>query len=272
MPLASITWDVSPEIFSIGPVTIRWYGLLFASAFIIGYRIMLWIFKNENKSENDLNDLIWYIIIGVVVGARLGHCLFYNPSYYLSNPLEILQVWKGGLASHGAAVGITLALYVYTKKKKDQPYLWISDRVIINVALVAFFVRMGNLFNSEIIGKPADLPWSFIYTSVDNVPRHPTQVYEALAYLIIFAILINIYRLNYKKLRDGFLLGIFFVLLFGFRFFVEFFKENQTYFEEGLPLNMGQLLSIPLVVTGLYLIISKRGSRESETLNSSKGN
>ena len=184
-----IIWEISPEIFTIGPITVRWYGLLFALSFIIGFKIMQGIYKNENKPENDLNDLIWFMILGTIIGARLGHCLFYNPEYYLSNPFEIIKIWRGGLASHGAAIGILTAIYFYSKKKKDQSFLWVMDRIVIGVALAAFFIRMGNLFNSEIIGVPTDLPWAFVFTSVDDIPRHPTQLYEALFYLITFLIL-----------------------------------------------------------------------------------
>ena len=188
-----INWNVSPDIFSIGPITIRWYGLLFAMSFIVGYQIMVIIFKRENKSEHDLNDLVWYMILGTVLGARLGHCLFYNPDYYLSHPLEILQIWKGGLASHGAGIGIITALILYTRKKKEISFLWIMDRVVITVALSGFFIRLGNLFNSEIIGKPTNGNWGFVFVSVDNIPRHPAQLYEAIAYLLIFIFLLSFY-------------------------------------------------------------------------------
>lgn len=250
-----IYWDISPEIFSLGIFSIRWYGLLFALSFIAGFQIMKWIFAKEKKSENDLNDLVMYMIIGTVAGARIGHCLFYNPGYYLSNPLEILMIWHGGLASHGAAIGIPISLYLYSKKHKDQAYLWIFDRVVITVALAGFFIRTGNLFNSEIIGIPAEVPWSFIFALVDEYPRHPAQLYEALAYLSIFVILFNYYRINNGKTRDGFIFGLFLISVFTFRFFVEFIKEDQTFFEKDLPLNMGQLLSIPLIIAGIVLVI-----------------
>ena len=216
------------------------------------------IYKNENKPENDLNDLIWFMILGTIIGARLGHCLFYNPEYYLSNPFEIIKIWRGGLASHGAAIGILTAIYFYSKKKKDQSFLWVMDRIVIGVALAAFFIRMGNLFNSEIIGVPTDLPWAFVFTSVDDIPRHPTQLYEALFYLITFLILFFSYKKTKGKFHDGYLFGIFLICIFGFRIFVEFLKENQTYFEEGMALNMGQLLSIPLVIYGVYLLIKSK--------------
>jgi len=251
---ATITWSISPEIFSAGPIHIRWYGLLFALSFIVGFKIMEKIFQKENRPMDDLNDLIWYMILGTVIGARLGHCLFYNPDYYLSNPLEILKVWTGGLASHGAAVGILTSIYFYSKKKKNQSFLWVMDRVVITVALAAVFIRTGNLFNSEIVGHPTDLPWGFIFTSLDNIPRHPAQLYEALFYLLSFVIISYQYIKFDGKFKDGFLFGIFLILIFGFRIFVEYFKENQTYFEEGMFMNMGQLLSIPLVIAGFYFL------------------
>lgn len=252
-----INWDVSPDIFSIGPITIRWYGLLFAMSFIVGYQIMMIIFKRENRSEHDLNDLVWYMILGTVLGARLGHCLFYNPDYYLSHPLEILQIWKGGLASHGAGVGIVAALILYTRKKREISFLWIMDRIVITVALSGFFIRMGNLFNSEIIGKPTNSNWGFVFVSVDNIPRHPAQLYEAIAYLLIFIFLFSFYFRVKGKFKNGLLFGMFLISVFGFRFFVEFFKENQSLFEQNLFLNMGQLLSIPFVILGIYFLIRK---------------
>ena len=252
--LSYITWDVTPELLNIGPFAVRWYGLLFAMAFIAGFKIMQWIYKRENKPESDVEQLVIYAIVGTVIGARLGHCLFYNPEYYLANPLEILMVWKGGLASHGTSIGIPIAIYLYTKKKKLN-FLWQMDRVVIVTALGGSFIRLGNLFNSEIIGKAADVPWAFIFTRVDNVPRHPTQLYESLAYLVIFIILFFIYKNKYKQLNDGFIFGVFLILLFAFRFFVEFFKENQSGFEQGMAFNMGQLLSVPFIILGVILIV-----------------
>ena len=252
-----IEWNVSPEIVALGPLSLRWYGILFASSFVIGYKIMYDIYKQEGRSEKDLNDLVWYMVAGTVLGARLGHCLFYNPEFYLTNPLEILKIYRGGLASHGAAVGILLSIYLFTKKRKNFEFLWQMDRVVITVALAAFFIRTGNLFNSEIIGIPTDLPWGFVFVSVDNIPRHPAQLYEAIAYLMVFIFIYRLYKLKYKELNDGLIFGIFLVGIFGFRFFVEFIKENQTYFEEGMSLNMGQILSIPLIAYGVYLIITR---------------
>jgi len=215
------------------------------------------IYKKEQRSEDELNDLIWYVILGTVIGARLGHCLFYNPSYYLSHPLEILQIWKGGLASHGAAIGILTAIYFYVKKRKGLTFLWLMDRLVITVALAGFFIRMGNLFNSEIIGKPTNSNWGFVFVSVDNIPRHPAQLYEAIAYLLVFILIYAVFFVKREKLKNGSIFGLFLILVFAFRFFVEFIKENQSYFEEKMMLNMGQLLSIPLILLGIYLVFRR---------------
>ena len=262
MILSYITWNVSPEIFNIGPISVRWYGLLFAMAFIVGYKIFQWIYKREGKPESDLEQLAVYMILGTVIGARLGHCLFYNPEYYLSNPLEILMVWKGGLASHGAAIGILTAIYLFSKKKKES-FLSSLDRIVIVVALGGCFIRLGNLFNSEIIGKPTGVAWAFIFTSVDNTPRHPAQLYESIAYLLIFLILFFLYKNKINHFKNGLLFGVFLILVFSFRFFVEFFKENQTGFEEGMIFNMGQILSIPFVIVGIILILISTKKKKS---------
>jgi len=254
MIFAFIEWSVSPEIFRLGPISVRWYGFLFAMAFVAGYFIMTWVFKKEGRPQPDLEQLSVYMIFGTVIGARLGHCLFYNPSYYLSNPIEIFKVWEGGLASHGAALGILIAIYLFSKKKKKYSMLWVLDRVVIVVALAGTFIRLGNLFNSEIIGKTTDVSWAFIFTAVDDLPRHPAQLYESIAYLIFFIILWFVYYKGFEKNRDGLLFGLFLVLVFTFRFFVEFLKENQSAFERGMILDMGQLLSIPFVIAGIIFI------------------
>ena len=255
MLFAFIEWNVSPEIFHIGPVSIRWYGFLFAMAFVAGYFIMSAIFRKENRPKTDLEQLSVYMIFGTVIGARLGHCLFYNPAYYLSNPIEILKVWEGGLASHGAAIGIIISQYIFSKKYKNYDLMWILDRIVIVVALGGSFIRLGNLFNSEIIGRPTEVSWAFIFTSVDDLPRHPTQLYESVAYLIIFFVLWMIYQKGNGKTKKGFLLGLFLILVFTFRFFVEFLKENQSSFEAGMALNMGQLLSIPFVINEIIFYL-----------------
>lgn len=266
MILNYIIWDVDPNIFSIpqdvpviGGFSVRWYGLLFAMSFAVGYVIMQRIFKNENISNKVLDELTTYMIIFTIVGARLGHCLFYEPEYYLSHPIEILEVWKGGLASHGAAIGIITGLYFFSRKNK-KPFIWILDRIVIVVALSGFFIRTGNLMNSEIFGDVTTLPWGFIFKryyihSYTLDPRHPTQIYEALSYLTIFIILFRGYWKKKGNIKPGILFGWFLVLVFGVRFFIEFIKVPQVGFEEHMLLNMGQLLSIPFVALGIYMII-----------------
>ena len=258
MIISSIFWNVSPEIIKLGPFALRWYGLLFALAFVFGYIILTKIYSLEKKPLADLEQLSIYVILGTVIGARLGHCLFYDPVYYLSHPIEIIKVWEGGLASHGAAIGILISIYLITKKQKDKSMLWILDRLVIVVALGGALIRLGNLFNSEIIGKVTDLPWAFIFARVDEFPRHPTQLYESFFYLITFAVLYYTYMKTDKKLYPGYLFGLALLMIFGFRFFVEFVKENQSPFEQGMILDMGQLLSIPFVIAGLYFMFRKR--------------
>ncbi len=252
--ISAINWNISPEIVEFWGIHIRWYGLLFASGFVVGYQIMQWIFKKEGKSLIDLEALTLTMILGTVIGARLGHCLFYEPAYYMMNPLEIIKVWRGGLASHGAAVGIMLALWLYSRKRKDISLLWILDRIVIVIALAGFFIRLGNFFNSEIIGVPASVPWAIIFERIDLVPRHPAQLYEAFSYLIIFVLLILRYKKFESRLPPGQLFGLFLILIFGARFIIEFIKEKQSAFEANMFLDMGQILSIPLIVAGLYFI------------------
>ena len=255
--IANINWSVGPEIIDLGFLSLRWYGLLFALSFIVGYKIMLKIFLNEGKSEKSLESLTMFMIFGTIIGARLGHTLFYDPVYYLSNPIEILKVWQGGLASHGAALGILIFLYLFVKKNKNFTYLWIVDRIVIVVALAGFFIRLGNFFNSEILGQPTDLPWAVIFTNVDGFPRHPSQLYEAFSYLIIFFYLFRFYKAKIATLKPGHLLARFLILVFSTRFMVEFTKMNQVDFESDMVLNMGQILSIPFVLIGIYLLFRK---------------
>jgi len=262
MTLSFITWNPDPEIFRIGGIAIRWYGLLFASSFFFGYLILLRVFKKENVPVSYLDTLTTYMIVGTIVGARLGHCLFYEPQYYLSHPVKILMIWEGGLASHGAGIGIVLSLLVFSYLKK-KPFLWVIDRIVIVVALSGFLIRMGNLMNSEIFGIPTNLPWGFYFARASNPaeafdPRHPTQLYEGLSYLLIFAYLIWYYYRKDGKPAPGFLFGVFLVLVFGVRFLIEFIKEPQVGFEKQLLLNMGQLLSIPFIISGLILIYYSR--------------
>jgi prolipoprotein diacylglyceryl transferase len=261
MHLLVIPWDVNPEIFRIGSFAVRWYGLLFASSFLFGYIILSRVFKNENLQESVLDRLTVYVAIGVIVGARLGHCLFYEPGYYLSHPIEILKIWHGGLASHGASIGILIALWLFVRKEKKD-YTWVIDRVAIVVALSGFFIRMGNLMNSEIYGIETTVPWGFVFLRNDETaPKHPTQIYEALSYLFIFFLLYRIYWRKKGEYIQGLLISLTLILIFTFRFFIEFLKEDQVSFESGMKLNMGQLLSIPFIIAGfvwLYFSLKQK--------------
>lgn len=247
-------WNVSREIFSVGPLSIRWYGLFFAAGFLIGYQLMQGIYQKERKPVADLESLFVYMFLGTLVGARLGHCFFYQSDYYLSNPLELLKVWKGGLASHGAAIGIFLSLYLYSRRHPDQSYFWLISRIAICVPQGGALIRLGNFFNSEIIGTPSQVPWAVIFARVDNQPRHPAMLYESFAYLLTFFLLRWLYKKNGPQTRPGLLVGAFLICIFGARFAIEFYKEIQAPFEASLPLHMGQLLSIPLIILGLILL------------------
>ena len=250
-----IHWHVSPEILRLGPFALRWYGLCFALAFLLGYFIVQWIYQRELKPERDLDRLLFYLLGGTLIGARLGHCFFYEPAYYLSHPLEILMFWQGGLASHGGLIGILLALYLYSRTRPEQPYGWLVDRIVVPAALGGFFIRLGNLFNSEIIGTPTEVPWAFVFARVDAVPRHPAQLYESIAYAVLFVALLIVYRKRGAQTPRGLLTGLFLVLVFGVRFLVEFVKVRQAAFGEALPLSMGQFLSVPLILIGIILVV-----------------
>ncbi|HEY8402294.1 MAG TPA: prolipoprotein diacylglyceryl transferase [Cytophagaceae bacterium] len=365
-----ILWNVSPEIFSIGPLTVRWYGLLFATGFLVGQQILIRIYKQEGKTEKHVETLTIYMLIATIVGARLGHCLFYQPDYYLTwdHFIEILYIWEGGLASHGATVGILLGIYLYSKKQVDQSYLYVLDRLVIVIALAGALIRTGNLMNSEIIGTPSSLPTSFIFAhSLDNfletnpnyekaiqevwftkrnvdsitengltltglnlnillaeknvkpedinsfvqiyikapltkpgseisehfmvnqgklnfntsyneegypvisvdvwgIPRHASQLYEAISSLLIFFLLLYIYNLKKGKTPEGRLFGLFVILIFGLRFLYEYFKEPQVDFEiemvQTYGINMGQLLSIPLIIAGIFILLRSFKKRD----------
>lgn len=253
--LAAIHWNADPVIFEIFGIEPRWYGVLFASSFIVGFVIIEQIFKNEHKNLKDLDKLTVYMLVATVVGARLGHCLFYNPGYYLANPIEILMIWKGGLASHGAAIGILFALWLFTKKHEGYSYLWIVDRIVIVVAMAGAFIRTGNFFNSEIFGMPASVPWAVVFERIDMVPRHPVQLYEALCYALIFFFLFILYNKQKQKIREGLLTGYFLILIFTARIVLEIWKVQQADFTLFLGIKMGQWLSIPFIVTGLILLV-----------------
>ncbi len=249
-----LIWNVNPNILELGSIQLRWYGLLFVGSFFLGLMILNWIYKREKKDPAVLDNLLIYIMVGAVVGSRLVHCFFYEPDYYLSHPLEILAVWKGGLASHGGLAGVLIALYVFSKRYNES-YTWLLSRITIPGALTAAFVRFGNLFNSEILGTPSDLPWAIIFQRVDMIPRHPVQLYEAFAYLALFALLIAIYRKVTPAFATKILPGTFLVILFTARFFIEYAKTRQAAYATDLPFSTGQMLSVPFIIVGIIWMI-----------------
>ncbi len=254
-----LVWDFSPEIFSLGSFAPRWYGLMFAIGFMVGYSFMQKIFKQEGYNEEDLSSLLFHVMLGTIIGARLGHCLFYEPGYYLTPEhfIEILYIWKGGLASHGGTIGVIIAVWLYKRKHPDQGYVWLADRLSIAIAFTAACIRIGNFFNSEILGKPSDAPWAIIFKRAgETVPRHPAMLYESATYLVLTGLLYWLYQKTEAKKR-GQMIGLMFFWIFTSRFFIEFFKENQVAFENELPLNMGQILSIPFIILGLLAFSGK---------------
>lgn len=289
MILNYITWNVDPVAFSIGSMEVRWYGLLWAFGFLFGYMLMNKVYKRERMPEGALDNLLIYMLVFTVVGARLGHCLFYEPEYYLSKPLEMLKVWEGGLASHGGAIGILLGLWIYVRRfnkkaKKEEgkshiTYLWILDRIVIPVCLVGALIRLGNVFNHEIYGTPTSLPWGFVFLrgneqfcgTVDNyvactsnsccppsewLPCHPTGLYEAFFCLVTMGILLWMYfKRDLGNKRPGLMFGTFLVIIFGSRIAIEFLKNVQVDFERNMAFDMGQWLSVPFVIVGIFMII-----------------
>ena len=259
--ILAINWNVDPEIISLGFFSLRWYSLLFISGFILGWFIFKWFFKREGISEKLLDPLLYTLLIGTIIGARLGHCLFYQPDYYLTAEhfWEIFQPWKGGLASHGGTIALFIAMWWFARhygKKHDFDFIWILDHLCIAVCFAATFIRLGNLMNSEIYGHVTSLPWGFVFEGRgETEPKHPTQLYEALSYAILGVVLILLYKNRVKWLYKGSYIGIFFIVLFGMRFIIEFVKEDQVGFEAGMALNMGQWLSIPFILIGVGLLI-----------------
>jgi len=267
--LTYIVWDMNPDITTIPllGIPLRWYGVLFALGFMLGQFIMSFIYRREGKPSADVDSLTIYVIVATLLGARLGHVLFYDPVYYFENPSKIFATWEGGLASHGAAIGLLIGLYLFARKTK-VPYLWILDRVAIITCLAGCLIRLGNLTNSEMVGIPTDLPWAFIFPLVDNVPRHPAQLYEAIYCFLLFVFLFWTWYKRREQLKTGFLFAWFLIILFSLRFIDEFFKINQVEFEDQMILNMGQLLSIPLVLTGIIILIINSKKEKATALRS----
>lgn len=265
--LLAIHWNPSPELFSIGPISIRWYGLMFATGFLLGFSILTKMFKFEGSNPEWVEKLFVYVIIATIVGARLGHVFFYGWEYYSHHLMEIiLPIAKGaegykfvgfqGLASHGGAFGIFIAVWIFSKRVTKRSVFWTLDRLLVPIALVGAMIRTGNLMNSEIYGVATNLPWGFIFDrNNETIAKHPTMIYEALCYLITFGLMMFFY---YKKKdlkdRTGFLTGVFFIGMFFTRFMIEFIKEKQEAFEAGMALDMGQILSIPFIIAGIWLL------------------
>ena len=259
-----IHWNVNPDIYTIPGLDwpIRWYGMMWALGLIISQQVMYHIFNKEGRPIKDVDTLTLYTVIATLVGARLGHFLFYDPSVFITDPLQIIKPPYAGLASHGAAIGILIGLYFFCRKQKYN-YLWMVDRLVIVVCITGGFIRFGNLLNSEIPGKATTVPWAFIFERMDNIPRHPAQLYEAIYCFLLFAFLFYIWKNKRNEVKNGFIFGVFLVVLWSLRFIDEFFKEVQEPFEEGLMLNMGQILSIPLVIVGVIILLRTRKQTKS---------
>lgn len=264
-----INWNIDPVIYWITDTfPLKYYGLFFATGLLLAFYLAKRIYIKENIPVKNLEKLAFYIVVGIVLGARLGHCLFYEPSYYFQNPLEILLPIKKignsyqfigfqGLASHGGGIGTLIAIGIYCKKYKTN-FLWVLDRIAIVTPIVAVFIRLGNFMNSEIYGKPTNGTWGVVFQRDDLIPRHPTQLYEAFSYLLIFGVLMFTYKKMNKEKSNGLIFGVLLVLVFSARFIIEFFKENQVDFENQMLLNMGQILSIPFIIIGLILIFTRK--------------
>lgn len=258
---AYIVWNVDPELLS-WPISVRWYGLMFAVGFLVGYEIVSRMFRHEGAPERWLGVLLLWVMAGTVIGARLGHVFFYAWDYYSAHPADIVKIWEGGLASHGGAIGVIVAVLLFSLFTAKRSPLWTFDRLVVPIALVGGLIRMGNLFNSEIFGGPTDLPWGMMFVRSREwaelyygVACHPTQIYEALCYFALFGVLMWMYWKRNAECRPGLIFGVFLVGTFMSRFLIEFIKNDQAAFEQGMVLNMGQCLSIPFVLAGVWLIV-----------------
>lgn len=263
--LLYILWNPDLEIFRIGNFAIRWYSTCWLIGLVLAYFIVKWLYKDQKVKDAYFDPLFIYCFLGILIGARLGHCLFYQPEYFLSSWTHVVEMflpihqmadgsWKftgyEGLASHGGTIGLMVALYLYYRKTGMN--LWhVLDDIAIATPITACFIRLGNLMNSEIIGTPTNVPWAFIFERVDMTPRHPGQLYEAIAYFVFFFVMLHFYKRTSKKVGTGFYFGLCLTLIFTFRFFIEYTKDIQVDFESGMIFNMGQLLSIPFIILGI---------------------
>ena len=277
MEFLSVVWDVNPVAFSIGSLSVRWYGIMWALGIYLCYLIQDNIYKREQHPQEWIDKLFMYMVLGSIIGARLGHCLFYewhsceqlglepiqifawNITYrnpYIEHPLEMLKIWQGGLASHGGAIGLIIAAFMIDRKVFHKGIPWLFDRLVIGVAVAGFLIRLGNLFNSEIYGGPTDLPWGFIFVRAGQTePCHPTQIYEMLYCLVAFVVSAWMYYKTQAARRPGLIFGVWLEIVFFTRFMLEFIKFNQEAFESNMFLNMGQLLSLPFIIWGIWLMV-----------------
>lgn len=254
--LSQIIWDVSPVIFTLGPLSVRWYGLAFAVGFIVGYNIVAKMFKHEGAPEKWLGILLAYLMVGTLIGARLGHVFFYEWDYYSQHPGDILKIWEGGLASHGGTIANIIALFLFSWLVSKKPASWTFDKIVVPTAFVAALIRLGNLMNSEIYGGFTELPWGFIFVrDGQTLPAHPTQLYEAMCYLALFGLLMWMYWKKNAEERPGLIFGVFLIGIFLPRFLIEFIKNPQVERELSMSLNIGQQLSVPFILIGLGLVI-----------------
>ena len=256
-----IVWDVSPNIID-SFITVRWYSMAFAVGFWLGYNIVTKMFKHEGAPERWMGILLLWVAAGTIIGARLGHVFFYEWDFYSQHPWQILATWKGGLASHGGAIGVIVGVIMFSIFTSKRNPLWTFDRLVVAIALVGGLIRLGNLMNSEIYGHATSLPWGFMFVRdrdwhllYEGQACHPTQIYEALIYFALFGLLMWMYWKRHCGERPGLIFGTFFIGIFGSRFFIEFIKNDQVAFEQGMLLNMGQILSIPFIIAGIALII-----------------
>jgi len=246
-------WNIDPILLNLGAIKLHWYGLLFASSLLIAYFMGEWMFKREKQDVKLLEQLFIYIVVGLTVGARLAHVLFYDLDYYLAHPLEVIQIWKGGLASHGGFLGVFIAIWLFCKRY-NMSFLWVVSRAALPAMLVASFIRLGNFFNSEIVGKATNANWGVVFDRVDTIPRHPVVLYESISYFLIFLLLLYLYKKLPAQRYTNIAIGLVLTLGFSARFVLEYFKTAQSEFANDLPVTMGQLLSIPYIVVGLILL------------------
>lgn len=268
--LSYITWNVDPELFTLLGREIRWYGLFWVIGLVGAIVIVQRIYDKEKLPEKWFDSLFVYMMLGIILGARIGHCLFYQPAYYLSHPLEIFYIWEGGLASHGGVIGIIIAVWLYSKKVTKKSMIWTFDRVIVPTGFTAAMIRLGNLMNHEIYGAPTSQPWGFRFIEnigawkagvaepIFSVPSHPTQIYEAIVYFLVFAVTMYLFWKTDAKKKQGLLIGIAMIMIFLSRFFIEYIKEVQVESEllmrQNTGLILGQWLSIPFVIWGIWLV------------------